>query len=46
MKNYKLKAEALINWLKDRKEPTGLNKREKKEEELQIVKPKKDLVYG
>lgn len=38
MKNYKQKSECLINWLKDRKVPTGLNKREKREEELNIVK--------
>lgn len=38
MKNYKQKAECLITWLKDRKVTTGLNKREKKEEEQHIVK--------
>lgn len=31
MKNYKQKAEALIQWLKERKVPTGLNKIEKKD---------------
>ena len=43
MKNYKQKHECLINWLKDRKVTTGLNKREKKEEQENTVK--KEPVY-
>jgi hypothetical protein len=31
MKNYKQKKEALIAWLKERKVPTGLNKKEQEE---------------
>lgn len=44
MKNYKQKHDCLIGWLKERAVTTGLNKKEKKEEELNIVK-KEEPVY-
>ena len=38
MNKHERAKECLINWLKDRKVTTGLNKREKKEEELHTIK--------
>lgn len=37
MKHYKQKYEALMQWLRDRKQATGLNKKEKKDEKTDSI---------